>query len=95
MAAAARDPFLRETTPFVVACPVGGAVTTAQIAAHLAEKYPKRFQTSTWLATAQRLASSWSQAGDLSGKVKKKRIRPVVTPVACLLRTCCPMGFVP
>jgi hypothetical protein len=82
MAAAARDPLLRDTTPFVVAVPVGAAVTPAQTAAHLAEKYPKRFQASTSLATAQRLASSWTQAGYLTGRVNKKRTRPVVTPVA-------------
>lgn len=82
MAAAARDPLLRDTTPFVVAVPVGAAVTPAQISEHLTEKYPKRFQASTALATAQRLASSWAQAGFLAGKVSKKRSRPVVTPVA-------------
>lgn len=82
MAAAARDPLLRETTPFVVAIPAGTAVTPAQISEHLAAKYPKRFQASTALATAQRLASSWTQAGYLKGKVNKKRSRPAVTPVA-------------
>jgi hypothetical protein len=81
LAAAARDPVVREATPFVVAIPVGTIVNPEQIAKHLEEKYPKRFQASTGLATAQRLASSWGQAGYLAGKVKKKRSRPVVTPV--------------
>lgn len=81
LAAAARDPLLRGTTPFVLGVPVGEAVTPDQIAKHLNEKYPKRFQASTALATAQRLASSWMQAGFLVGKVKKKRSRPTVTPV--------------
>ncbi len=81
LAAAARDPLLRETTPFVVAITVGADVTPMQISRHLSEKYPSRFQDSTGLATAQRLASSWTQAGYLAGKVNKKRTRPVVTPV--------------
>ena len=81
LAAAARDPLLRESTPFVVAIPVGNGVTPTQISEHLSEKYPNRFQASTGLATAQRLASSWAQAGYLTGKVNKKRSRPVVTPV--------------
>ncbi len=81
LAAAARDPVVREVTPFVVAVAVGTIVNPEQIAKHLEEKYPKRFQASTALATAQRLASSWGQAGYLAGKVKKKRSRPVVTPV--------------
>ncbi len=81
LAASARDPLLRESTPFVVAIPVGAGVTPMRISEHLAEKYPKRFQASTGLATAQRLASSWTQAGYLTGKVNKKRSRPVVKPV--------------
>jgi hypothetical protein len=81
LAAAARDPVVREATPFVVAFAVATIVTPEQIAKHLEEKYPKRFGASTALATAQRLASSWGQAGYLAGKVRKKRSRPVVTPV--------------
>lgn len=84
LAAAARDPLLRETTPFVQGIRYGEAVTPDEIAKHLNEKYAKRFQTSTALATAQRLASSWMQAGYLTGKVKKKRSRPVVTPVVAV-----------
>jgi hypothetical protein len=80
LAAAARDPLLRQTTPFVQAVPFGEPVTADQIVRHLSEKFPGRFQASTALATAQRLASSWTQAGYLQGKVKKKRSRPQVTP---------------
>ena len=82
LAAAARDPLLRDTTQFVIAVPVKEPVTPAKISQHLTEKYPKRFRASTGLATAQRLASSWGQAGYLTGKVNKKRTHPVVTPVA-------------
>ncbi len=80
LAAAARDPVLRDVTPFVVAVPVGELVTTEHVAKALGEQYPKRFGASTALATAQRLASSWGQAGYLAGKFKKTRSRPVVTP---------------
>jgi hypothetical protein len=80
LAAVARDPLLRQMTPFVQAVPLGEPVTPDQIAKHLSEKFPGRFQASTALATAQRLASSWAQAGYLQGKVKKKRSRPQVTP---------------
>jgi hypothetical protein len=81
LVAAARDPILREATPFVVAVPRGTVVTADQVAKDLEEKYPKRFGDSTALATAQRLASSWGQAGYLKGKIKKTRSRPTVTPV--------------
>jgi len=82
LTAAARDPLLREATPFVQAVAPGEPVTPDQIAEHLNEKYPARFKPSTALATARRLASSWAQAGFLRGKVKKTRSRPSVTPVA-------------
>jgi hypothetical protein len=81
LAAAARDPLLRESTPFVVDIPVNGAVNTTQVASHLKEKYPARFKPTTLSSTAQNLASSWTQAGYLMGKVNKKRTRPMVTPV--------------
>lgn len=82
MAAAARDRLLRETTPFVAAVPANAAVNATQIADYLKEKYPARFKPTTLHSTAQNLASSWTQAGYLTGKVNKKRTRPVVTPVA-------------
>ena len=81
LAAAARDPLLRESTPFVVAISINAAVNATQIAGHLKEKYPSRFKPTTLISTAQNLASSWTQAGYLTGKVNKKRTRPVVTPV--------------
>jgi hypothetical protein len=81
LAAAARDPLLRETTPFVIGFSVGSAVTPNEVASKLKEKYPARFKPTTLLSTAQNLASSWTQAGYLTGKVNKKRTRPVVTPV--------------
>ena len=81
LVAAARDPVLRDVTPFVVSVPMGALVTTEQVAKDLEEKYPKRFGASTATATAQRLATSWGQAGYLTGKFKKTRSRPVVTPV--------------
>ncbi len=79
--AAARDPILREATPFVLGVPIGDVVPPERIATYLGEKYPQRFGASTAIATAQRLASTWTQAGFLQGKVQKKRTRPRVTPV--------------
>lgn len=82
LAAAARDPLLREAMPFVLAVPVGETVTPEAIREYLSAAYPNRFRESTSTATAQRLASSWSQSGYLAGKVVKKRSRPSATPSA-------------
>jgi len=89
LAAATRDPLLREATPFVLSVPPKAAVNATQIGEHMNQKYPARFRPTTLHSTAQNLASSWTQAGFLVGKIKKSRSRPVVTSVvaafACVL----------
>jgi hypothetical protein len=79
--AAARDPLVRECTPFILAVPIGQQVSPAEIAEDLKQKAPGRFGPKTILATAQRLASSWMQAGFLRGRAVKRRTRPQVAPV--------------
>jgi len=81
LAAAARDPLLRETTPFVLTMPIGADVDAIMIGGYVNEKYPNRFRPTTLHSTAQNLASSWTQAGFIRGKVKKRRAKPTVTPV--------------
>ena len=81
LVACARDPLLRASTPFVLSIPHGHTVTPATIAEHLHAEYPSRFRPSTLIATAQRLASSWAQAGYLQGKQTKRRVHPQITPV--------------
>jgi hypothetical protein len=80
LTAAARDPLLREMTPYLLSVPVGEVVGPEQIGNHLGETYPGRFQETTKHSTAQNLASSWTQAGLLKGKKCKTRSRPRVTP---------------
>ena len=79
--AAARDTLLREMTPLVVGIKLNEIVTADAIGEHLAQQYPSRFRPTTLHSTAQNLASSWTQAGYLRGKVKKSRVKPTVTPV--------------
>lgn len=81
LAATTRDPLLRDMTAMVVAAPIGNSVSTADIADQLRHKHSARFKPTTLLSTAQNLASSWTQAGYLTGKSDKKRTRSVVTPV--------------
>jgi hypothetical protein len=81
LTAAARDPLLREMTPYVLQFRGGASVEAEEVAIQLGENYPGRFQATTQRSAAQNLASSWTQAGYLQGKVRKKRTRPRVTPV--------------
>src|SRR5262249_12433846 len=55
-------------------------ITPGAVAEQLNRLFPSRFQGSTLLATAQRLASTWAQTGFLRGKVVKRRSRELVTP---------------
>jgi hypothetical protein len=80
LAAAARDPLLRDVTPWLLEVAQDEVVAPAAIAEQLNRQFPSRFQASTALATGQRLASTWAQAGLLRGKVVKRRGRPRVTP---------------
>jgi len=80
LAASARDPLLREATTVVLAEKHGSDINSSQIADRLKQLHPGRFRDTTLLSTAQNLASSWTQAGYLAGKVRKTRTRPNVLP---------------
>ena len=80
LAAAGRDTLLRDCTGYVLAVPRGQGVDAGEIARSLNERYPSRFRPTTLISTAQNLASSWTQAGYLTGKVDKRRGQPVATP---------------
>ncbi len=80
LAASGRDGLLRSITDGILAVPKGQAVSPSEISQVLKEHYPSRFGPTTLEATAQRLASSWTQAGFLTGKVAKRRTLPIVTP---------------
>lgn len=80
LAACARDPLLREATPFILPIAIGNDVNAVQIGEFLDERYPGRFKPTTRRSTAQNIASSLTQAGILTGKTKKKRSKPLVTP---------------
>jgi hypothetical protein len=80
LAAAARDLLLRDSTDVVLGVAHGEPFNAAAIAQTLVGRYPARFRPTTLHSTAQNLASTWTQAGYLAGKVSKRRTRPVVTP---------------
>ncbi len=80
LAASARDRLLRECSEIVLGVPRGQTLDAFTISEALSERYPARFRATTQHSTAQNLASSWTQAGYLTGKVNKCRSRPNVSP---------------
>jgi hypothetical protein len=80
LCASARDPLLRLTAPPVLNAKEGEVVTKESLEEAIEEAAPDRFKPAICQAIARRAASSWTQAGHLSGHLIKKRSHPVVTP---------------
>lgn len=79
LCACARDPLLRISAPFVLKWTDGEIFSREALEKHLEMKYPERFSQATLTSTAQNLASTWTQTGHLSGRVKKIRSRATAT----------------
>ena len=73
LCAYARDPLLRITAPFVLRLTDGGPFSREALEEYLEKQFPGRFSKATLTSTAQNLASTWTQSGHLTGRVKKSR----------------------
>jgi hypothetical protein len=76
----ARDPLLRLSWEFMVGKKPGEPVAREDVQALLAAEDPDRFTPASLKSFAQNINGSWTQAGYLTGKVKKRRASPVTTP---------------
>jgi len=79
---AARDPLLRSTADSILATPVGEAVTREMIIDAVNVSFPDRYSPKTLKSTGQNIISSWQQAGLLSGKLHKVRVRAEGLPAS-------------
>ena len=75
-----RDPIFRATAPFILDFHEGATVTREASEEFIDSQEPDRFSKATLKSTAQNINSSWTQAGHLSGRVRKIRTRSVATP---------------
>ena len=80
-AALARDPLLRGTQAFILDKPPGVLVTREDLEQCLAADHQNRFSPASLKSSAQNVNGSWTSAGFLSGRIRKTRSIPVVTPV--------------
>jgi hypothetical protein len=80
-AALARDPLLRGTQAFILAKQLGVLVTREDLEQCLAADHQDRFSPASLKSFAQNVNGSWTSAGFLSGRIRKTRSIPVVTPV--------------
>jgi hypothetical protein len=74
-----RDSILRSTAAHIMATPEGAVVTRESVEQLIEDQYPGRFSKATLKSTAQNTNSSWTQAGHLSGRVRKVRSRAMAS----------------
>ena len=79
LCAFARDPLLRSSAPLVLRLTDGQPFSREALEQYLEQKHPGRFSKATLTSTAQNLASSWTQSGHLTGRVKKIRSKATAT----------------
>lgn len=80
LSAVARDPLLRMTMPVILMATPGQVVGKADFEATLRDGAGGRLNEAMIAKVARYAASSWTQSGHLSGRVKKIRSRAVATP---------------
>ena len=85
LCAYSRDPILRATAPFVLGFQEGAIVTREAMEEFIDAQEPGRFSKATLKSTAQNINSSWTQSGQLAGRVRKVRACAVATPGAVSL----------
>ena len=79
-AALTRDPLLRGTQTFMLQKQPGTHVAREELEKLLASSYPDRFSAASLKSFAQNVNGSWTSAGFLSGRVRKTRVMPIITP---------------
>jgi hypothetical protein len=82
LCACARDPLLRTSAGVILRAPFGSTVGPAEFAKAIAETAPDRFSLMNLKAIGNRICSSWTQSGHLTGGRTRKRARPALSPEA-------------
>ncbi len=72
------DYLLKDSIPVINNTKTGKKVTVESIEGHLKNLYPQKYSANTRRSTAQNIASSWKQAGFITGKVRNIRTKPEI-----------------
>jgi len=72
------DYLLKDSIPVIKKTEIGKKVTVESIESHLENLYPQKYSAKTRRSMAQNIASSWKQAGFITGKVKNIRTQPEI-----------------
>jgi len=82
LSAVARDPILRDTAEMMLAIPESETVTPTMIAQAVNTNFPNRYKPNTLASIGRNVISTWQQAGLLSGKLHKVRVRAESRPAS-------------
>jgi hypothetical protein len=77
----ARDPPLRDTATAVLDAKLGSDVRWPDFASRFEAMHPGRYSANMLRSMSQNCASTWTQSGHLKGRVKKRRVRAIASPV--------------
>lgn len=70
------DHLLRESIPVITNTDLGKKVTVESIEENIETVHPQKYSPNTRKSMAQNIASSWKQAGFITGKVRNIRTQP-------------------
>jgi len=73
------DYLLEESIPVVADAKLGDKVLIEKVEQNVESHYPNRYSPNTLRSMAQNIASSWKQAGFITGKVKNIRTQPEIS----------------
>lgn len=82
LSAVARDPILKGTAERILAIPTGETVMPTTVAEAVNASFPNRYKPTTLASIGRNAISSWQQAGLLSGKLHKVRVRAESRPAS-------------
>ncbi len=82
LCACARDPLLRSSVSVILRAPMGSTVGPVDFAKAIAEAAPDRFSSVNLKAIGNRICSSWTQSGHLTGGRVRTRTHPMLSPEA-------------
>jgi hypothetical protein len=82
LCAIARDPVIKATAEMILAVPIGEPVTPDMIMEAVSVHFPGRYNSTTLASIGRNVISSWQQAGLLSGKLHKVRVKAKSRPTS-------------
>lgn len=83
--ALARDPLLRASAEAILPLPADHSTSPADISKVIEREFPGTYSPKSLLSISQNCASTWAQAGQLTGRMKKVRRALQPTPTGCVL----------